>query len=780
MWHLKSIHAKNLCSFLELDYSPKQGAATLIFGNNLDSDSQNSNGSGKSALIEAIAIGLTGEPLRKVNADEIINDTKDEATIGIVLTNDVLGEQMTVNRRLSRKQPQQIQIVKQSDPYDTDTEEINQATVADYNKYILDQIGLSKDDIFGNFILTARKYKSFLASSDKEKKELINRFSNGVMVDQSIEELHVDMEPIEAEMKEADKEVATCTGRVEALGTEIEKAINESAERKASNESRIKNWTELIAQKRADIRTTNDNINKIDESLGRLDDLDAEMQELEKSDRGVKESLQVIANQFKTNDLALTTDYLHEMIVLDTQLETASKNAKVLAAKSKELSDVLDEQENDYNTTHAELQSKLEKNSVNRAECTEHLEKLSKAVKRLQNKADSLNGDERTKKREAASLENQLAGVIQCPKCKHEFTLHAQLDIEAARKNLKSVQAAIAQIGKDLIENNKEYDKTVADGKNQRDIETALNNERKQIEQDSEKADATIKKARQICSQCEKEVEEANTLLATIKDKISKIRKHIFDEVFEVIDSAYKRRENQIKSLEEDVNTMNGSIASYEKAIEDAQNTSEEDMLDSLKKSQAEYQKALKKAVEAKNEVESRLNELKAQEAYFIEFKTYLANTKINAISQITNEFLETIGSDIRVALSGYTILKSGKVRDKISVSLLRDGVDCGSFEKFSAGERVRVELASILSMNQLTNLNCEDGKGLDLLIADEVLDSADEQGLASVFKALNQTQITSLVVSHGLTNEGYPNKITITKSNGISSIYEATNNDHN
>ncbi len=383
-------------------------------------------------------------------------------------------------------------------------------------------------------------------------------------------------------------------------------------------------------------------------------------------------------------------------------------------------------------------------------------------------------------KREAASLENQLAGVIQCPKCKHEFTLHAQLDIEAARKNLKSVQAAIAQIGKDLIENNKEYDKTVADGKNQRDIETALNNERKQIEQDSEKADATIKKARQICSQCEKEVEEANTLLATIKDKISKIRKRIFDEVFEVIDSAYKRRENQIKSLEEDVNTMNGSIASYEKAIEDAQNASEEDMLDSLKKSQAEYQKALKKAVEAKNEVESRLNELKAQEAYFIEFKTYLANTKINAISQITNEFLETIGSDIRVALSGYTILKSGKVRDKISVSLLRDGVDCGSFEKFSAGERVRVELASILSMNQLTNLNCEDGKGLDLLIADEVLDSADEQGLASVFKALNQTQITSLVVSHGLTNEGYPNKITITKSNGISSIYEATNNDNN
>lgn len=780
MWHLKSIHANNLCSFLELSYAPKQGAATLIFGNNLDSDSQNSNGSGKSALIEAIAIGLTGEPLRKVNVDEIINDTKDEAVISIVLTNDVLGEQMTVNRRLSRKQPQQIQIVKQFGPYDTDTEEVSQATVADYNKYILDQIGLSKEDIFGNFILTARKYKSFLASSDKEKKELINRFSNGVMVDQSIEELHADMEPIETELKEADKEVATCTGRVEALNTEIEKAINESSERRATNESRIKNWEGLIVQKRTDIRTINDAINEIDESLGDLDELDDVMQELEKSDKDANAVLDVIEDRFKTNGLALITDYAQEMKALDAQLKTVSQNAKEAVIKAKELHGLLEQAEEDYTQTCAKLKVQSEKNETNRTECAQRLEKLTKAVQRLQNKADTLNNDERTKKREATTLENQLAGIIQCPKCKHEFTLNIQLDIEAARKSLKMVRDAIVQIGNDLIANNEEYNKTVADGKNQREIETTLENERRRIKQDSDKADQILKEARLAYAQQEAKVENANSQLTLVKDKLSKIRKCIFDEVFEIIDSAYKRRENQIKTLEEDINTIKGSITSYEKAIENAKNVSEDDILTSLKKSQSDYQQALQQAVEVKNKVEGRLNELKAQELYFIEFKTYLANTKINAISQITNEFLETIGSDIRVALSGYTILKSGKVRDKISVSLLRDGVDCGSFEKFSAGERVRVELASILSMNQLTNLNCEDGKGLDLLIADEVLDSADEQGLASVFKALNQTQITSLVVSHGLTNEGYPNKITVTKSNGVSSIYETTNNNHN
>lgn len=132
---------------------------------------------------------------------------------------------------------------------------------------------------------------------------------------------------------------------------------------------------------------------------------------------------------------------------------------------------------------------------------------------------------------------------------------------------------------------------------------------------------------------------------------------------------------------------------------------------------------------------------------------------------------MATIGSDIRVSLSGFTMLKSGKVRDKISVSLLRDGVDCGSFEKFSKGEQTRVELASILALHKLTNVNCEEGKGLNLLIFDEILDATDEQGLTNVFNALNETHITSLVVSHGNIAENYPNRLVVNKRNGVSFI---------
>ena len=79
---------------------------------------------------------------------------------------------------------------------------------------------------------------------------------------------------------------------------------------------------------------------------------------------------------------------------------------------------------------------------------------------------------------------------------------------------------------------------------------------------------------------------------------------------------------------------------------------------------------------------------LAQQAEVFSQFKSFLANTKIAALAKVTNEFLGNIGSDIRIRFDGYTVLKSGKVREKISISLLRDGVDCGSFGKFSEGEK--------------------------------------------------------------------------------------------
>ena len=62
MWKLKTIEAENLCAFRSLSYMLRQGVTTLIFGDNRDNESQQSNGAGKSALLEWHCRGYHGQP----------------------------------------------------------------------------------------------------------------------------------------------------------------------------------------------------------------------------------------------------------------------------------------------------------------------------------------------------------------------------------------------------------------------------------------------------------------------------------------------------------------------------------------------------------------------------------------------------------------------------------------------------------------------------------------------------------------------------------------------
>ena len=97
--------------------------------------------------------------------------------------------------------------------------------------------------------------------------------------------------------------------------------------------------------------------------------------------------------------------------------------------------------------------------------------------------------------------------------------------------------------------------------------------------------------------------------------------------------------------------------------------------------------------------------------------------------------------------------------------------MEYGSFNKLSAGEKTRVYLANILAMQKITNANCEDGKGLDLLIVDELLDASDESGIMSYCDTLNDMGVTAFIITQGMVTEGYPYKMVVVKEGGISTI---------
>ncbi len=769
MWKLINIYAKNLCAFKELDYTLEQGHTTLVFGNNLDNDSQVSNGSGKSALIEAIAIGLTGETLRKIKMDEIINDAENEAQVKLELNNDELGKSLLITRVISRKSPQAI--TAEFTDVNGNIENVVQASVADYNRYILETLGLSKDDIFSNFILSKHKYSSFLSSSDRDKKDLINRFSNGIMVDESIEALQKDIEPITEDLTQAELKVAGIKGGIDTLEEQIQSAIQKSLENTSTKAQRIEEWTQAIANKRAYIREQNEQVGVLTQSLQKLDAIYNRISDLEGSDKALDDCYDNILAMFQPANLKSISDYRKKIADINQELkalqnklkdkETEIKQHDKECAKQKKAHDKLAK---DYDKFAASYDDDLK-------EITERINKLLDSVKSLNNTNDALNKSCRTINSRITSIQNILEGVIVCPKCKHEFLLDPDADLSSLRNELKEKNDELQEAKDKIFSNQKQIDADTAKGKKVREEQNGLIAKKSEwstkITDSQSAVDSLVRKSSRLSN----ELADINSQIAQLNKSIETARNDMFDEAYYIVDDVTNQYENDQKQCKTNIANAKGAIESYEESIRDIEHAAGNDIIETLKESKAKREAELTDALKDKEAIEQKLAAYKKQEATFVEFKTYLANSKIEALSQMTNEFLEAINSNIRISFSGFTVLKSGKVRDKISISLIRDGVDCGSFDKFSEGEKARVNLANILALHKLTNVNCQEGKGLDLLVLDEILEACDAAGLANMFNALNNLQITSLVVSHGNVAENYPYKLTVNKKNDISYI---------
>ena len=768
MWTLIQVYAKNLCAFKLLDYKLLQKHTTLIFGNNMDNDSQGSNGSGKSAMLEAIAIGITGETLRKIKMDEIINDAENEAIVSLLLLNTATGQRLTIQRIISRKAAQVIKVFVCANETEDNEVCIEQASVADYNKFILETLGLTKEDIFSNFILSKHKYLSFLSSSDREKKEIINRFSNGVIVDESIIALQEDMVPIQELLKQAELSVANHTGRVETLQEQINTAITESTERSQKKAERIANWNKAIADKRNHIREQNILINKANEILDQYDKTDKVLQKLENGKKDAKECFEIISEHFASHTLPLPRNFAAISIKNQKELEVVAKEyaevQKQLTQHDKKIVIAKDSYDK-LLKQYEKFQEDFDKKST---KAEEKINMLLSSVNKLETDNSRLRTQRVQLEADIADLQKQLAGVIVCPKCQHEFTLANDIDINDVKLKLQDRKGESQDILNSIETNERSIAEITAEGRKAQD---RLNNCKIEWSTKITETCTALDELSRGASSLANKMQALQNQMNILQKSIEGVRVNLFDDAYAILDEAIQRQESEIKRAELNINNANGAIQSYEESIHDIENASETDMIETLKANKKKYEKELTLAISQKENVEQRLNSYKEQEATFIEFKTHLANTKIDALSHITNEFLEAIGSDIRIAFSGFTVLKSGKIRDKISISIIRDGVDCGSFDKFSEGEKARVNLANILAMHKLTNINCDDNKGLDLLILDEILEATDEQGLSNIFDALNQLQITSLVVSHGNIAENYPYKTVVNKLNGISFI---------
>lgn len=337
-------------------------------------------------------------------------------------------------------------------------------------------------------------------------------------------------------------------------------------------------------------------------------------------------------------------------------------------------------------------------------EDTTQLKKDRKKLKEEMEELDSeLSENKRTEKRLKAELED----TITCPKCSHEFIHESELDL-----SVEDTKSLLAEAQSEIKKQTKKYEAK----------ETKLKNLNKKIKE-AERAEELVGEIEEEKSGYERKIKNKTQDRSELLEKITK---------WEAEKKAIKKRKKDDKLL----SSLNQRIGECDTEIE----------------------KLTKQLLPIREEMETiKFWQFNMGRSGFM---TYLANKSIKIIEGITNSYLRKFGVDISVLINGFTILKSGEVREKIDVFVLNDGVTAEQFLAKSGGERGRVTLAGVLGIQHLINLSTN-GRGLNLLCFDECFHGMDSKGQENIIKIFEKMGITILVITQNV-SESFNNENTL------------------
>lgn len=341
---------------------------------------------------------------------------------------------------------------------------------------------------------------------------------------------------------------------------------------------------------------------------------------------------------------------------------------------------------------------------------------LVKKKKKIQSECDDLESELLNNKKLLKKLKNELGLTITCPHCQKEFIPESQLNLSP-----EEIREAIGQLNKETS-----------------DLSSKL-----------EKREKSLEKVKKDILRAEEQKEEMDNL-------------------------SYEKNKQQrrINNTQETIKEMQDSIDIYDKQIAELKRKKKDNrLLNSLNERITDCGKQIDELVNRLQPIADEIDMIKFWQFNMGKngFSTYLANKSIKIIEGITNSFLRRFDVDISVLINGFKILRSGEVREKIDVFVLNDGITAEQFMSKSGGERGRVTLAGILGIQHLINLSTN-GRGLNLLLLDEVFPGIDAMGQEKIIKVLETLGVTIMLITQNV-SESFNNENTlyVVKSGGES-----------
>lgn len=676
---------RDIVSHAYTRYEFRQGKPTVVAGENLDDPSQEGNGSGKSGLIEAIAIAFTGSSIRNVSMRKLVRKGCEFGEVEYGMYNAMFRNEVVIKRKLyAGGKAQEVTLIQNG-------EQVVLSEVNEYNKRIFEILAISKEDFFNFYLITKEYYKPFLLVGDTTKKEIVNRFSGAEKIDNVNPAIDQDVKDKEVQIASLQRVIDINTGKQEIVSEQITKLQVEV------DPEKDKERVEALTLKQSILIESAENYSTLIETV------QFELAEAEKVRK---------AFEPEDYDLAITLEKGSIQKIAEANTKRRERVPKVKEEFQAEI-DLIKTNEANHARSYAETK-------VNIREAQQIL----------------------------TDLENALAGTVHCPKCAHEFILaDHDFDIEQAKKDVAEAKEVIEALNMEL--------------KDWEDAIEALGRDKEAVNQ------KVAAKSQEIRDEIAREQDRSNKL----QEEIGKYERLKLAQTLKVngMDNAVRTLADKIEQFTKEQNEAIDDAEKLQTEI-DKPAESNEERIEELESQLLTYLDEGEELSGKLGEAQMELQGTKEWYSNFKSFKSFLANQSIRNVQDYTNLYLQHMGSNLSIEIEGYKKKADGKLQEKISTIVCRGGFPEDEYGCFSGGERGRIDVACILAIQHLINLNSSSG-GLDLLVADEIFDSIDSRGLEYIIKGLLQTQRTVLFISQVQTNTLKEHTLVIRKENKISAI---------
>lgn len=225
---LKNIKARNFLSLGKVEVDLYNRGLTVIDGINNDSQSFDSNGSGKSSILEAITYSLYGKTIRGLSGDDVVNRVKGKE-MEVILSLEVDNKSYTVARRRKFSGRNSIELIQ-------GLSDITPSSEANLNVFMEELLGMPFK-VFISSIMYNDKSVKFAVSSNSELKAMFDSILQ-------LDYLEDCLETTKTKLKDLESKKANIETKMSSIASQLSTFEELEKEEKIKYKRKLKEFQE--------------------------------------------------------------------------------------------------------------------------------------------------------------------------------------------------------------------------------------------------------------------------------------------------------------------------------------------------------------------------------------------------------------------------------------------------------------------------------------------------------------------------------------------------------